>query len=453
MKQPKGIPNRRRKHTRRKYTPEEKIAIVMRGIDTNCVESKISKELGVPNSTFHIWRLMFIESGKDRLRYGKSHLAIKEEFLGLRDQNKRFKRSIEKLEIKNKILRAICSQGLDIKKHRSYTVSEKMFIIDLIENSGLVQTYILNELGLSTSSHAKWRRRYKKFGIEGLKGKPRETFQSKIATPEYIKQLIRELIHKYPYIGDEHIKWYLVDNYDFYLTGRSIYKIRKKENLYHEVVDRPKRIYVKKVITRTKKINEIWHSDFTFLRRFDGDWHYLTIVMDDFSFYVVSWELTRSMTGKDAVSVFRKAIKGAHYTRLKKEEWPTILTDHGPCYKSKVFQSFVEEEGLKHRMAAPRTFAERIRIEHSFRSLKRALSIYGGQNPEDLKKFVGEYYSFYNNNRSHYGLNHLTPANVYFGDGEKVTSHRNRVRIDTLKGKGLYLDENRVLRRIESDTL
>lgn len=451
MKQSKDKSTKRRQYTRRKYSPDEKISIVMRGIDTSCDASKISKELGVPNSTFNLWRLMFIQSGKDRLRYGQSHLAIKEEFLELRFQNKQLKQSIEELEIRNKILRAICSQGLDITKHRGYTVSEKLFIIDLIENSGLVQTYILNELGLSKISHARWLKQYKKFGIEGLKAKPRENFQSKSATPEHIKQLIRNVIHKYPYIGDHQIKWYLVDNHDFYLTGGTIYRIRKKENLYPKIVERKKSTYNPRVIPRTKRVNEIWHSDFTYLRKFDGYWHYLTIVMDDFSFYVVSWELTRSMTGKDAVSVFTKAIEEVHLNQLNKEEWPTILTDRGSCYKSKIFQSFIEETGLEHRMAPPRTLYERIRIERSFRSLKRALSIYGGQTPDDLKKFVKEYYLFYNNNRSHHSLDHLTPANVYSGNGENITSRRNKVRTETLRKKGLYLDEKRILRRIESD--
>ena len=451
MKQSKGTSTKRRQHTRRKYTLDDKISIVMRGIDTSYNASEICKEFGVPNSTFKLWRRMFIESGMDRLRYGNSHLAIKKEFLELRVDNKQLRRSIKKLEIKNIILKAICSNGLDITKHRGYTVSEKMFIIDLMGNSDFLKQDVLDELKITNRTYYKWLAQYNNFGVEGLKAKPRLNFNSKTATPEHIKQLIRDLIQKYPYIGDHHIKWYLVDNHDFYVTGGTIYKIRKKENLYHDVVERPKKNYIPRVTPRTKRVNEIWHSDFTFLRKFDGYWHYLTIVMDDFSFFVVSWELTRSMTGKDAVSVFKKAIKGFLINRLEKEEWPTILTDHGSCYKSNLFKAFIAESGLEHRMAAPRTFYERIRIERSFRSLKRALSIYGGNTPKELNKFVEEYYVFYNNNRSHHALNHLTPANVYFGNGENITSHRNRVRIKTLRGKGLYLDENKVLRRIESD--
>lgn len=452
MKQSRNSSNRLRQYSRRKYTTEEKISIVMRGIDINCNTSKICKELGVPNSTFYIWRRMFIEAGKDRFIYGKSYLPRKKEFLESRIENKQLKRSIEKLEIRNQILKAMCSHGIDVGKRKGYTVLEKKFIIDLIENSGFGRQNILDELDLAKASYYRWLKQYKKFGIKGLKAKARSNLNSKNATPEYIKILIRDLIQKYPYIGDDNIKWYLVDNHDYYLNSSTINKLRKRENLYPEIVTRQDRNYTRRVIKRTKSVNELWHSDFTYLRKFDGYWHYLTIVMDDYSRYVVSWELTRSITGKDAVSVFKKAIEVVHLRQSESEEWPTILTDRGACYKSKIFRSFIKEKGLKHRMAAPRTLAERIRIERSFRSLKRALSIYGGKTPQDLAEFVDEYYSFYNKYRSHYSLNNLTPADIFFGNNKNIILHRNRVHKETLGAKGLYLDENKISRKIESDT-
>ncbi|UCH63645.1 MAG: DDE-type integrase/transposase/recombinase, partial [Fidelibacterota bacterium] len=139
---------------------------------------------------------------------------------------------------------------------------------------------------------------------------------------------------------------------------------------------------------------------------------------------------------KDAVCTINQAVRNAKLDRMDKRNWPIILTDRGPCYKSKVFQSFIEEKGLNHIMAAPRRWAERARIERSYRSLKRAMDLCNCQTVADLHHFLNEYFNYYNQHRSHCSLHNLRPIDVYKGREQEILAHRAKVKKETLRDKG-----------------
>ena len=59
---------------------------------------------------------------------------------------------------------------------------------------------------------------------------------------------------------------------------------------------------------KTKFANEMWQTDFTYFKVKGWGWYYLSTVIDDYSRYIIHWELRSSMTSDDVPRTIDKAI-------------------------------------------------------------------------------------------------------------------------------------------------
>jgi len=58
----------------------------------------------------------------------------------------------------------------------------------------------------------------------------------------------------------------------------------------------------------TAAYNELWQTDFTYLKVVHWGWYYLSTVMDDFSRYIIAWQLCRTMKAEDVKNTLDRAI-------------------------------------------------------------------------------------------------------------------------------------------------
>ena len=72
-------------------------------------------------------------------------------------------------------------------------------------------------------------------------------------------------------------------------------------------------------------------TDFTYFKIIAWGWYFLSTVMDDYSRYIISWDLRSNMTSEDVKPSTKIAMKK---TGLTKNTAPKLLSDNGSCYIS-----------------------------------------------------------------------------------------------------------------------
>ena len=101
-------------------------------------------------------------------------------------------------------------------------------------------------------------------------------------------------------------------------------------------------------------------------------WYYLATVLDDYSRYIITWELCKNMETDDAKRVVGLAVKESG---IVEEKRPRLLTDNGSCYISKEFKKFIEDEDLGHVQGAPYHPQTQGKIERYHRTMKNVVKM------------------------------------------------------------------------------
>jgi len=159
--------------------------------------------------------------------------------------------------------------------------------------------------------------------------------------------------------------------------------------------------------------------------------------MDDYSRYIISWELCSSMTSKDAERSIHRALMSSG---MNINNPPRLLSDNGSCYISGNLARYLENIGMDHVRGAPNHPQTQGKIERYHRSMKNVVKLEHYYSPGDLIQRLAEFVHYYNNHRYHESLLNVTPADVYFGRDKKILMNRNLIKQKTIqKRRKLHL--------------
>lgn len=87
------------RHTRKKFTAQEKIRIVLEGMKREITVSELCRREGIPSSAYYSWTKDFMEAGKSRLKRDGARDATKSEVVKLRRENEQLKSVIGDKEL------------------------------------------------------------------------------------------------------------------------------------------------------------------------------------------------------------------------------------------------------------------------------------------------------------------------------------------------------------------
>ena len=101
---PESIVRDIHRKTRRKFSSEEKIRIVLEGLKGEVGISELCRREGIAANLYYRWSKDFLEAGKKRLSGDTVREANSSDVTGLRDENGQLKQLIAELSLKNRML-------------------------------------------------------------------------------------------------------------------------------------------------------------------------------------------------------------------------------------------------------------------------------------------------------------------------------------------------------------
>ena len=148
-----------RRATRRHFSAEEKIRIVLEGLRGEESIAELCRREGIASSMYYHWSKEFLEAGKRRLAGDTARAATPDEVKDLRREAQALKEVVADLTLENRLLKKKHDRGWGRRGMR-YSASDKIEIIRLVEQSHVPARRALEKLGIPRSSFYRWYDRY-----------------------------------------------------------------------------------------------------------------------------------------------------------------------------------------------------------------------------------------------------------------------------------------------------
>ena len=313
-----------------------------------------------------------------------------------------------------------------------YTHAEKLEIIHLVETSDQPVKRTLAELGVPRSTFYRWYERYRVAGAAGLADQspgPRR-FWNRI--PDAVRAQVVELALERPDQSPRQLAWDFTDTEGYFISETSVYRILKG----YDLITSPAFDLVKAGDTfehPTKRVNEMWQTDFTQFKVVSWGWYYLCTVLDDFSRYILAWRLAATMGATDVQETLQMALDLTGIEHIRVKHRPRLLSDNGPAFIAEALANYLKPFDIPQvhgRAHHPQTQGK---IERYHRSMKSIVKLNTFYFPWELEQAIADFVAYYNHERYHESLGNVTPADVYFGRQQEVLTQREIIKQQTLQ--------------------
>ena len=289
--------------------------------------------------------------------------------------------------------------------------AEKIEIIRLVEQSELSVRSTLRQLGIAPSTFYGWYQRYLEGGPEGLEDrKPRPRARWNRISPA-IRQQVVELALKRTELSPRELACHFTHEQRYLLSESSVYRILKA----HDLITSPAYVLLsaaERFTQPSRRVHELWQTDFTYLRVIGWGWYYLSTVMDDFSRYIIAWRLRATMAAPDVMETLDEALSRTGVDGVKVRHRPRLLSDNGPAYVSKQLREYLAERGMAHTRGRPYHPQTQGKIERYHRSMKNVVKLEHYHFPWQLERAIRDFVAYYNDERYHESLDNVTPSDV-----------------------------------------
>jgi transposase InsO family protein len=317
-----------------------------------------------------------------------------------------------------------------------YPAAEKHEIIRIVEQSHLAVRRTLRHLGIPPATFYRWVERYQAGGPEALADRPSRPDRVWNRIPEAQRTALVDLALAEPELSPRELAVRFTEQQRYFISEATVYRLLKA----HDLIASPSFIVVKaadEFHTKTTAPNQLWQTDFTYLKVIGWGWFYLSTVLDDFSRYIISWKLCTSMAARDVTDTLELALAASGCDQARVQHRPRLLSDNGPSYVAGDLAEWLADNGMDHVRGAPCHPQTQGKIERWHQTLKNRILLENYYLPGDLEAQIEAFVEHYNHRRHHESLRNLTPADVYFGRGQTILLERERIKRNTLQQRRL----------------
>ena len=255
----------------------------------------------------------------------------------------------------------------------------------------------------------------------------RKHFWNKI--PDKIRADIVDLALEIPELSCRELACRYTDEYQYFISESSVYRILKNAGL----INPPHYDLIQAADTfkdQTTRVNQMWQTDFTYFKIIGWGWYYLSSVLDDYSRYIISWELCSTMKTVDVKNTLNQAL---NHHNVNLDSPPKLLSDNGSCYLSNELKSYLSGFKIMHVRGRPHHPQTQGKIKRYHRTMKNVIKLENYYSPNELRYRLKEFIQYYNYKRYHESLDNLTPADIYYGNKENRLKQRKNCKMKTIQ--------------------
>lgn len=317
-----------------------------------------------------------------------------------------------------------------------YPASEKLEIIRLVEQSHLPTKRTLDKLGIPRTTFYRWYDRYLAGGPEALEDRRPRPSRVWNRIPGPVREKIKDLALQESDLSPRELAIRFTDTEKYFVSEASVYRILKS----YDLITSPAYVVLSaadEFRDKTTRPNQLWQTDFTYLKVIGWGWFYLSTILDDFSRYIIAWKLCTTMKAGDVTDTLDLALQASGCDQATVLHKPRLLSDNGASYISGELAEWLEDRQMDHIRGAPYHPQTQGKIERWHQTLKNRILLENYYLPGDLRQKIDAFVEHYNHRRYHESLQNLTPADVYFGRGQTILQQRERIKRKTIETRRL----------------
>jgi transposase InsO family protein len=286
------------------------------------------------------------------------------------------------------------------------------------ERSGMPVRQSLQALGVPVTSYYRWLREeaWKRETVCPVK--PVQAFEALAVE----KQAVKEYALEHPEVRHRELAWRMIDEDVAYLSPSTVYRILSEEDLMCRRPGRQKRYREEE--EQATRPDEIWGTDFMYVTIGEHQFFLITFI-DEYSRYLVHWELMSHMDGHS----ISQAAQAALETLPRDQEGkvtvqPIIRSDNGSGYISREFGGLLDYHQLTHRRIRPHCPEENGITERANRTLREYMDEVEVHTKPQAEAELTRIIDRYNHERLHSSLGFKPPVVYYRGDPAAVDDCR-----------------------------
>jgi len=389
--------------------------------------SGLVRELKIPKSTLSYWR----RKGHVEIIGGDSTL----EFVNLKADILDLKRLIENQKIMIDILKEIGEFAKIPVTLNRLSRKEKERLVEVLERNSekLPISESLSLLGILKSSYYRWKINIK---CERKEQEICPRVNSRKLTHSEIN-IMKEFVE-----SSEYSHFSLTSLCMFAQRKGFLYSAPATWQRYSRVLKwgrKRSRIYPKtnRIGVRAKAPNEIWHIDVTRMKLPNNEKYYIQTIIDNYSRYVVAWNVSDKMTGIKTSGLIQEALKVVSQDSTIKV--PNLFVDGGFENINEHVERLINEGAIERTIAQVDVSFSNSMVEALFKSLKNNYLYQKRINTmTELTGHVRFYFQQHNEEIPHVSLSGATPKEVYEGKCVKnlfveIKKSMEQVRLERVK--------------------
>ncbi|HCL67675.1 MAG TPA: IS3 family transposase [Rhizobium sp.] len=420
-----------RRATRRHFSSEDKIRIVLDGLRGEDSIAELCRKEGIAQSLYYTWSKEFLEAGKRRLAGDTARAATTGEVQDLRRETRALKEAVADLTLENRLLKKKHDRGWGRRRMR-YPASEKLEIIKIVEQSHLPAKKTLDQLGIARRTFYRWYDRYVEGGPEALEDRPSRPNRVWNRISAEVQSQIIDMALEQSELSPRELAVRFTDEKRYFVSEATVYRLLKA----HDLITSPAFVVIKaadEFRDKTMRPNEMWQTDFTYFKIIGWGWVYLSTVLDDFSRYIIAWKLCTTMRAQDVTETLELGLTASGCDSARVLHKPKLLSDNGPPYIASELAEWIDANGMSHVRGAPLHPQTQGKIERWHQTLKNRILLENYFLPGDLERQIEAFVEYYNHRRHHESLGNVTPADAYFGRASAIIEQRERIKRQTIE--------------------